>query len=560
MKRLVYRARIHLPYGFHTGDGRRLDVTDQPLFRNADGRLELPGTSIAGVLRADARRLVRALGGPRAECRADSRCRCLTCQVFGPRAKTRRGDEEDPLWASRLYVRGGVACEDPATRIRDHVGIDRRTHTAADRRKYDVEISGPVTFPCLLRIDDPKDDEVELLEAVLRRLAAGWLYLGGKSGSGLGRAELAKLRRHTLDLRDRQQLVKHLLADEVDAGGHDDDLLADGAWLKQWRLAAATPADGDEPTLAPADWGQVRLGLALEFPNGLLVNDPAEALMAGFDHAFTRDHQGRPILPGSSLRGALRTRAEQILRTLAGPDAACDLNTQGSACHQKIGDRLRDDKIHEDEKSLPFDDDRRLHCSACQVFGSGRLASSLKVSDFLTVEGTSRSPRAHEMVAIDRFTGGAADQAKFDAQTSGPVTVQGELTVELGPDRLQPWGLGLLVLVLRDLLVGDVPLGFGSAKGFNEVRARIVSADRFWIHPPEAFVTALDTLDPEPGSAHWDAAKDSDWAPLVGLMNRSPDLADTLRGWVTALDAHVVPREPQPPTEPTTDPERRGQS
>jgi CRISPR/Cas system CSM-associated protein Csm3 (group 7 of RAMP superfamily) len=69
-------------------------------------------------------------------------------------------------------------------------------------------------------------------------------------------------------------------------------------------------------------------------------------------------------------------------------------------------------------------------------------------------------------VAIDRFTGGASDQKKFDALAA----MGGVFHVELTADRVHDeetarWIIGLLALVLRDLHDGRLWLGHGGAKG-----------------------------------------------------------------------------------------------
>lgn len=553
MIRHVYQGRILLAHGFHTGDGRRLDVTDQPLARDADGRLELSGSSLAGVLRADSLRLARAMGnGP--ACSGRPRCGCVTCGLFGPRAESSRDTESDPLRSSKLYVRGGPAIEAPRTRIRDRVGIDRKTHTAADRRKYDVEVAEAVTFPFELRCDDPDVDEREHLEVVLRRLATGWLFLGGKSASGLGRAELTELEHTTLDLADRQTLIGHLLGDGATAGGQPIDLLGRADWLDTWRAISGAPAQGagDGDQGENSEWAQIRLGLRLELPYGLLVNDPTEAMMGGFDHAFLRYDDGRPVLAGSALRGVLRSRAEQILRTLAGPDAACDLNTQGEACHQRL-----EETSGKPRKKRSFEEERAEHCLACRVFGSGRLASAFRLTDFVPeVAGSvdTELGRVHEMVAIDRVTGGAADGAKFDAQVSAPVVLHGELSVELGRDRLGAWEVGLLLLGLRDLLLGDLPFGFGTAKGLNEYRATITSAHRFWIRPP-ALLAAKDRAEEDgPGMVSWisdpGAAMDR---PSALVQLGDPRLAQGLRACVEALHEQIALSGPWQKSDSTSD-------
>lgn len=549
-RRTVYSGTLRFPHGFHTGDGRRLGAVDQPLLRTAEGGVALAGTSLAGVLRADLHRLREAAGGdphPSAETLQD--CECVVCRLLGPEApQTRRVEDgtEAALHASKVYVSGGVSHGRPAIQVRDHVGIDRRTRTAADKRKYDVEVvEAGLELDFDLRADDLEDDERRYLEAALRRLAGGWLFLGGKSGSGPGRAKVVRLSRHELDCGDRAALIENLVADDELAGFSTAELIGSAAngWADDWELPLSAAASEAAPP--PAGWAQLRLRLELEFPWGFLVNSPPDALMAAHDHGYARDAQGDPILPGSALRGALRARAEQTLRTLdpqGGFDEACDLHSPKKACHERID--AENDRRRENQKSL-LDAalERERHCSACRVFGSGRLASPVKVSDFLPVREATGADLSQEFVAVDRFTGGAAPGLKFDAQARTGVTFAGEIHLEIGPLRLEAWGLGLLALVLRDLLWGDVPLGFGSGKGFNEARARLVGVDRFWLAPPP--VLAEVGLDPAPGERRW-RREEGLGDPAAGAAAAGPELAGRLEAWVARLHDRMAERAARP--------------
>lgn len=531
-RRVTYRGRLRFPFGFHTGDGRRLDLSDQPLLREPDGRIALAGTSLAGALRADLRRLVFAAGPGREPCTEQRDCECPLCRLMGPEPPEERlrDGREKSLRASRLHVAGGRSEQPPEVRVRDHVGIDRRTRTAADRRKYDVEVAeAGLELPFELRVDDPSAEDTTYLEAALRRLALGWWFLGGKTSSGLGRVELAALVRDEVDLSDAGALVEYLLADDPAAGGASTTLVpgTGSAWSRGW--------NGPVVVEGAAEWAQLRLRVELDFPWGFLVNAPVEALLGGTDHAFSRLPDGRPFLPGSALRGALRSRAEQILRTVGGDEAACDLNRKSHACHERI-----DLEIQGREAPLSFDQEQERHCPACRVFGSGRLVSSVKLTDFHPTSDAGAS-RLQEFVAIDRLTGGAAEGAKFDAELYAPVTLSGEIHLELSGDRLRPWGLGLVALVLRDLLVGDIPLGFGSAKGLNEYRARITGVDRFWLQPPPALAGL--GLEDAPGTRGWPVDGKGDVADPQAVRKAAGEaLAGRMRDWVQALHEELARR------------------
>jgi CRISPR/Cas system CSM-associated protein Csm3 (group 7 of RAMP superfamily) len=532
MKRYTYQGLLRFPYGFHTGDGRRLASVDQPLCREADGRIALSGASLAGVLRADLERLSREREG--VDCERTPACRCVVCRLFGSRPERRRRDgAAAALQASRLHVAGGVAPGEPPTRVRDRVGIDRRTRTAADKRKYELEIvEAGLEIPFELRLDDPLEDERRYLEATLFRLAGRWLFLGGKSSSGLGLAELIRLDRAELDLSNPAHLVEHLLGASPTAGALVIPLLPRTGAVPE-TLPPAAPAAGPSP-----GWGQLRIALELHFPWGFLVNDPAESLASGVDHTYTRGGEGQPLLPGSALRGALRSRAEQILRTLGGDAAACDLNRKSATCHEKVEQELRT------RGAMSFDDELALHCQACRVFGSGRLASAVKITDFLPPSTGHGNSLRQELVAIDRFTGGAAEGAKFNAELRTGVTLVGEIHLEIGRHRLESWSLGLLALVLRDLLLADIPMGFGTAKGFNEYTARITGIDRYWLRPPAAFA-GLAGLDSRPGEKTWAPSSPLDSPATAGAL-AGDDLGERLTSWILELHRQLSPGAEEP--------------
>jgi len=554
MRRLIYTGRLHLPNGFHSGEGRgrEASASEQPLRREADGSVAVAGTSLAGVLRADLGKLAREVLAADQQCRTTAKCRCVVCRLMGPRSDPvgRKQDREASLSASKLSVMGGAA-DSARIRVRDRVGIGRRTRTAAPKRKYDVEVAEPrggepLEVPFELRLDEPEDDEVVLLEAVLRRLGSGWLFLGGQSASGLGRAELAELARHELDLTDRTSLVSHLLGEEASAGAKTTELVAgeQRGWLESWELQPATDIEESD-----TGWAQIRVGLELDFPWGLLVNDPGEALAGGMDHSYLRLEDGQPVLPASALRGALRSRAEQIVRTLGGADAACQTNTD-QACHERLQREIASRK----KRAEPGDgeaedlDESERHCAACRVFGSARWASPIRITDFYALPGHGGVGRPQEQVAIDRFTGGAAEGAKFDLETAAGVQVAGEIHLEIGPYRLEEWGLGLLALTLRDLLWGDVPLGFASGRGLNEYRARLTSVERFWIQPPAPFAGEGLAAEGAPGSRSWkapEAGRPGDPSALAQAIG--PEWQERLESWVERLEELLGQWEATPP-------------
>jgi len=180
----------------------------------------------------------------------------------------------------------------------------------------------------------------------------------------------------------------------------------------------------------------LQLNLELIFDSPFLVNDPSLYQKDKTpNHQPKRDLRGHAILPARSIRGAIRTQAERIIRTLGG----------------KAG--FLADKNEVKDGDL-----------AAQLFGTTEWKTPISISDFTLVENTG-IPFHQEFVSIDRFTGGSGDGLKFNAASVYKPTFTGQWSIDL--ERIEPWGLGLLALVIRDLCEGDITFGFGAAKGYG---------------------------------------------------------------------------------------------
>lgn len=178
--------------GIRVGTGRAgaADATDLPLLRDPLGRPLIPGSSLKGVLRSAAERLLRAvrkdlacdilakdhcLAGVRTPSDEDLRRLCWTCRLFG-----------NPFKAGRVVCFDLVADLD-RTIVRDGVAIDRAELKAKDGAKFDYEVSPPGTvFRGRVRLDDPEPGDVGLLAGLLDFVDAGLITVGGGASRGLG--------------------------------------------------------------------------------------------------------------------------------------------------------------------------------------------------------------------------------------------------------------------------------------------------------------------------------------------------------------------------------------
>ena len=242
----------------------------------------------------------------------------------------------------------------------------------------------------------------------------------------------------------------------------------------------------------------------LQAEGPLLINDSLAAGASGFDHAPLLELWNKwekPVLTGAGLRGVLRSARGAVGRTLAiqqaGKDEflcccpACDPNVRDGDNDKRLPleccDSLLKKYQKRNEAVIPSNDDGSNGplCLACRLFGSPRLGSRLIVEDAAYKQDKDESGPEFKMMdflAIDRFTGGGADGFKFDAL----ALWRPAFTFHMHLDNPNPWELGWLVLVLRDMAEGWLTVGFGSAKGFGRIKLKEWIATFGYLLPEDA--------------------------------------------------------------------------
>jgi CRISPR-associated RAMP protein (TIGR02581 family) len=190
--------------------------------------------------------------------------------------------------------------------------------------------------------------------------------------------------------------------------------------------------------------------------------------LSGPDMAFVttwRNGKQEVYLPGSSLKGTLRSHAERIARSLnmaaacnpfadtERPDAFCGLCFDA---RKKAKEDLNNTEVYTDS------------CPICRLFGSTWYAGRLATEDAYAIGG---SPKLQQRdgVGIDRFTGGAAQGVKFDLE----VVTEGTFATRLHLRNFELWQLGLLGFVLADLADGLIRVGAAKSRGLGRVRGKV---------------------------------------------------------------------------------------
>ncbi|MER3452991.1 MAG: hypothetical protein C4344_04900 [Acidimicrobiia bacterium] len=259
----------------------------------------------------------------------------------------------------------------------------------------------------------------------------------------------------------------------------------------------------------------VDIPLAVQATGPLLIKGPDTFDPSRPDASFVRyptELGDVPFLPGSSLKGVLRSGTEAMLRALG--RSACDPHDRNSPCRNKSAER----------------------CEACLLFGATTGASVVIVEDGMpwrpddpparreaTLKLLNQRTTVRQGVAIDRKTGAARSNLLFDFEAL--VGARFYPTVRLrNPEPDQAGLIAAAILLLDD---GVFRLGSGTTRGLGRVRAL-----------PEAIVLrAANAQDRTAGRLIADALFTGP-VPDGFLLrwNAGSDVAaDVLKGWAAIV-------------------------
>ena len=391
--------------------------------------------------------------------------------------------------------------ESPLPR-RHGVGIDRTTGAASDGALYEHEFLPRGTRFTIRITAEGRDGEKmrreqstgipgpassesvkKILEFIVDVLTSGAVGLGGRTGSGQGTIRVIepKLRRTggTTDTgtpTEPADVLDALIGENVEGTSLPLEL---GGWsleeparvtITWWSPTGIFVAEDEELTKQRKEKAQ---------ETDLTANGVTEPLR---DPSVPWD-QAQLLIPGTSIRGALRSRASRIARTVLA--ARDELSTFAS--HD----------LHEQIAAEPN--------LVRYMFGSTEYRGAVTVHDCLSTERGKRIEVTHN--AIDRWTGGVIDGGLFtEAVYLGthwePITIDIDLRqllnnieAEKGPEakrepadadeagdssaereRPKPTHADyahaayvLLGLVLAELSAGTLPLGSRSTRGLGQV-------------------------------------------------------------------------------------------
>jgi CRISPR-associated RAMP protein (TIGR02581 family) len=227
----------------------------------------------------------------------------------------------------------------------------------------------------------------------------------------------------------------------------------------------------------------------------------------GSDLPVIKDALGRPLIPGSSFKGALRSRLESFLRGI-NPDLAANpaIEAEWSITNERLNGRDGiKEEVEEELKQYPERErngrrDRLLTEKMLSetdlvslLFGSPWIASKFQVRDLTVLpENWFGQYQERDGVAIDRDTETAADGKLYDYQVV-PAGTPFEFKAVV--ENAEEWELGLLMIGIHQFETEQIPLGGGRSRGLGVVKLEVNQMHWFDTeNDPNRLLTYLQNL------------------------------------------------------------------
>ena len=410
-----------------------------------------------------------------------------------------------------------------------------------------------------------------LLTMAITDLCEGVLPLGGGTGGGLGFIEVSRVSfiglpdatspveipfevpDHPEDSHEVHEALsdfaRNILTSVISAFDEKcpEVTSAEHTAINLIRKWVGSESDGDQESSAAQRIRPTQVRISWNSPTGVFVHDPQSddgntqhPLRVKTAGNSTADSTAPLLIPGTSIRGALRSRCSRIARTVLYADNPPS-QVESFTPADSDGNQVPID-IHEQLAKEP-----RL---VRYMFGTTEYRGAVRVRDCTTKDTGPSITVTHN--AIDRWTGGVVEGLLFEEVTY-PHATWNDIVIEVDTARLlqnvkTESGIGglsldecfpfaraslcLLCIALAELSAGTLPLGSRTTRGHGQVEVTslsVSSADGAVIVPPDneqLWPTRQGDADNAvPSAAH----------TILAYLHRKPGDSRSYTGWADYL-------------------------
>lgn len=379
------------------------ELTDNDIIRDYDGNPIVPGTSIAGAMRD----YCGYLAGDKS--------------YFGYEEGYSGRDDSEKITGrmSSYYISDMEFSGNPDITTRDGVKLSDGK-TALTGAKFDYEIietgsRGSFYIEIVVR---EADDEEHLLNDIKHSLFGiknGDIRFGMKKTRGLGKMDIESI---------------YVIA--VDKKNVSD-------WYEAYENIRMEQVDKKEEWLIECESKFIKLEVPLRLTGGISIRRyQAKKNEPDFAHI---ESNSKPVLPGTSIAGAIRSRIKDILEELEIPNISSLM-----------------------DKMFGYVDNKEVDTSAAE-----KMKKNAQISNVIVDEVQLDNSKSLIMVrnGISRFEGSAKQGALFKEKTY----VGGETKLIISVRKKQEnlfdymWQIGLLLLAIKDIQNGYLPIGGSTSIG-----------------------------------------------------------------------------------------------
>lgn len=416
---------------------------DLPLAVNGQGQYYIPGTSLAGAFRSwiEDTQKANSVWGYQQEKDAEGHASFILV-------------EDAPIQ--------GINAE-----IRDGVGINREWGTAAEKAKYDRAIlpkGCKIPLNMTLEVPVESSEEAEKYKnsfaSLIKALEKGEIRLGAAKTRGLGKVQLFNCNIRESKLNQRDGILKALQG--------KDEIINPAIFLQSSIITYQRKKLTFEINWQP----QSPLMVKAE-GNGIAVD--ILPLVSAIDRSLTF------VLPGSSIKGAFRFQAERIIRTVCPSliNRNVDFLDQIEVplVNELFGTRAKAKKETKKGIGSLFIDDCYANIPITPS-AWGNIEAATNENDLREALNNANLQNVQQAfhVAVDRWTGGAADGMLYSNLELMKINWK-PICLTLDIDRLSNnklFAISLLLLCLRDLVDGRIPLGYGTNRGMGSIKVNSI--------------------------------------------------------------------------------------
>ena len=198
---------------------------------------------------------------------------------------------------------------------------------------------------------------------------------------------------------------------------------------------------------------QFKLTFELNIDSPLCIRDGEESIdptLPDMQCIRTYKNEEKTVfIPGSSIKGVVRSRCEKIFNIIAQRQVCCNIVDKVARCPEK----------NKDMKYEEAKDTYKRICAGCRMFGSLALGGRIKFKDAYPIGKCKTGIR--NGVGINRITGAAQSGALYEFE----VIEDGKFEVVIVGENYELYQLKSLLWVLEDINEGYVTFGSAGTRG-----------------------------------------------------------------------------------------------